>query len=160
MRDMIVRLLELPDAQDALSALEDRGTAIRRALPADRSLVNAWASEHFGGWSAEIDMTFDQTPISCFLAVNEGLIVGFAAYDGLFKNLFGPTGVVPEKRGTGIGRALLFAVLHAQRDQGYAYSIIGGVGPAEYYAKVVGARLIDGPAAVLAAKRPTSPLAV
>ena len=38
----------------------------------------------------------------------------------------------------------LLAALHAQRSQGYAYSIIGGVGPAEYYTKVVAAQLIDG----------------
>ena len=30
------------------------------------------------------------------------------------------------------------------RDDGYAYAIIGGVGPAEYYAKTVGATLIEG----------------
>jgi hypothetical protein len=43
-----------------------------------------------------------------------------------------------------LGRALLLAALHAQRAQGYAYSIIGGVGPAEFYAKAVGAVLIEG----------------
>ena len=30
------------------------------------------------------------------------------------------------------------------RANGYAYAIIGGVGPAEYYRKSVGARLIEG----------------
>ncbi|MCK7506256.1 MAG: hypothetical protein MZV70_20760 [Desulfobacterales bacterium] len=30
------------------------------------------------------------------------------------------------------------------RDDGYAYAIIGGVGPAAYYAKTVGATLIEG----------------
>ena len=39
---------------------------------------------------------------------------------------------------------LLLAALHAQRGQGYAYSIIGGVGPAGFYEKVVGAQLIEG----------------
>ena len=33
------------------------------------------------------------------------------------------------------------------RDAGYAYAIIGGVGPAEYYARTVGATLIEGVAA-------------
>jgi hypothetical protein len=30
------------------------------------------------------------------------------------------------------------------REMGYAYAIIGGVGPAEFYAKVCGARTIEG----------------
>jgi len=30
------------------------------------------------------------------------------------------------------------------RDDGYAYAIIGGVGPAEYYSKTVGATVIAG----------------
>jgi predicted N-acetyltransferase YhbS len=52
--------------------------------------------------------------------------------------------VAQEERGRGIGRALLLAALQAQKDQGYAYAIIPGVGPAEYYAKAVGATLIEG----------------
>lgn len=30
------------------------------------------------------------------------------------------------------------------REQGYAYAIIGGVGPVEFYAKTVGAVVIEG----------------
>ena len=48
----------------------------------------------------------------------------------------------PAFRGQGIGRALLLAALQAIRDQGYAYAIIGGVGPAEFYEKAVDALLI------------------
>jgi predicted N-acetyltransferase YhbS len=55
------------------------------------------------------------------------------------RNFFGPEGVVADERGRGTGRALLLAALHAQRDQGYGYAIIGGVGPAEYYRKTVNA---------------------
>jgi len=39
---------------------------------------------------------------------------------------------------------LLLSALHAQRAQGYAYSIIGGVGPAGFYATTVGAVPIEG----------------
>ena len=56
-------------------------------------------------------------------------------------------------------RALLLAALHAQRDQGYAYSIIGGVGPTEFYVKEVGAVTIEGStpgiyAGMLSSRRP------
>jgi GNAT superfamily N-acetyltransferase len=103
----------------------------------------AWAWEHFEAWVPEIELTFAQTPISCFIAMCNDELLGFAAYDATCKNFFGPTGVLPDARGAGIGRALLLAALHAQHAQGYAYSIIGGVGPAAYYEKVVGAQMID-----------------
>jgi hypothetical protein len=43
-----------------------------------------------------------------------------------------------------VGRALLLSALHAQRARGYAYAIIGGVGPSEFYAKTVAAIAIPG----------------
>lgn len=52
--------------------------------------------------------------------------------------------MLESERGKGIGKALLLAALHAQKAQGFAYAIIGGVGPAEYYAKTVGAIMIEG----------------
>jgi len=39
---------------------------------------------------------------------------------------------------------LLLRSLRAMRDEGYVYAIIGGVGPAEFYEKCVGATLIEG----------------
>jgi hypothetical protein len=30
------------------------------------------------------------------------------------------------------------------RDEGYAYAVIGGVGPAEYYRRAIGATVIEG----------------
>jgi predicted N-acetyltransferase YhbS len=83
-------------------------------------------------------------PVSCIVAVRGSEVIGFAAYDVACRNFFGPTGVDEGERGKGVGRALLLAALHAQRAQGYAYAIIGGVGPAEYYVRAVGAQLIDG----------------
>ena len=44
----------------------------------------------------------------------------------------------------GIGTALLLACLEDMKHAGYGYAIIGGVGPAEYYAKAVGAVPIEG----------------
>ena len=47
-------------------------------------------------------------------------------------------------RGRGIGKALLLTALEGLREIGYAYGIIGGVGPAEFYAKACGAVMIEG----------------
>jgi len=47
-------------------------------------------------------------------------------------------------RGSGAGAALLFRCLEGMRELGYAYAIIGGVGPAEFYQRVCGATVIEG----------------
>ncbi len=46
--------------------------------------------------------------------------------------------------GRGVGAALTLAVLAAMREDGYAYAIIGGAGPADFYARVAGAIEIPG----------------
>ena len=86
------------------------------------------------------------SPKSIFIATKNETkeMLGFACYDATAKGFFGPTGVLEAARGTGIGSALLMASLHAMRDEGYGYAIIGGVGPAEFYEKICGAVKIDG----------------
>lgn len=144
MADMLVKLYELPDLDPVVRQSREQGIAIRRAAAPERPRILRWLSEHFPYWTQEVDATFARLPVTCFVALREQEILGFACYDAICKNFFGPTGVRESERGTSIGRALLLASLHAQKAQGYAYAIIGGVGPAEYYAKAVGATLIDG----------------
>ena len=84
-------------------------------------------------------MAFSRLPIACFLAVDSGTLLGFACYDATCKNFFGPTAVDSAYRGTGVGTALLLATLSAMAADGYAYAIIGGVGPVAYYKKAVNA---------------------
>ena len=60
------------------------------------------------------------------------------------KTFFGPTGVSDSMRGLGIGKILLVACLHAMKEQGYAYAIIGNPGPISFYAKTVNATIIEG----------------
>ena len=43
-----------------------------------------------------------------------------------------------------VGTALLLPSLEDMKHAGYGYAIIGGVGPADYYAKAVGAVAIEG----------------
>jgi GNAT superfamily N-acetyltransferase len=145
MRDMLVRLYDLPDYTTLMKKLESEEIVIRRALAAEKSLVVEWVSERFGtGWASETDVSFSYQPICCFIAIRNKQILGFACYDSCYRNLFGPTGVDEKFRGKGIGKVLLMECLISMKAQGYAYAIIGGVGPAEFYAKAVGAVLIDG----------------
>jgi len=46
------------------------------------------------------------------------------------------------ERGKGIGHVLLVACLQGLGEMGYAYAIIGGAGPTEFYEKSVGAVVI------------------
>jgi len=145
MQDMLVRLYDLPDHMPLIKKLEREGIVIRRPLAAEKSIVIEWVTRHFGtGWASETDVSFSYQPISCFIAIQDGQVAGFACYDSCYRNFFGPTGVEESLRGRGIGKALLMECLYAMKSQGYAYGIIGGVGPAGFYAKAVGAVLIDG----------------
>lgn len=145
MQDMLVRLYDLPDPTVLVKSLENEGITIRRPLAAEKYIVLEWVTKHFGkGWASEAEVSFSYQPISCFVAIDGGRVVGFACYDSCYRNFFGPTGVDKHARNKGIGKALLLACLYGMKSQGYAYGIIGGVGPAEFYAKAVGATLIDG----------------
>ncbi len=136
---MLVRLYALPGLDEAVAALAARGIVVRRALAPEQPAVLAFVRTHFPGAAAEAGTAFARVPASCFVAVRDRALLGFACHDVTQRNFFGPEGVAAGERGQGIGRALLLSALHAQRAQGYAYAIIGGVGPAEFYRKTVGA---------------------
>ena len=145
MHDMLARLYDLPDPAPRVAALHDVGIDVRRALAPERHLVVAWVRGHFGeGWASECEVGFGRLPISCFRAQRGQELLGFACYDATAKAFFGPTGVLERERRQGIGTALLLVTLHAMAAEGYAYAIIGGVGPAEFYATAVGAVPIAG----------------
>lgn len=145
MPDMLVKLYELPDAVPVINALKDEGIEIKRPIGPERNVMVRWVEENFGaGWAAECEMAFSHLPVTCFIAVRATTILGFACFDATCRNFFGPTGVSEAARGKGIGKALLLACLHQMRSDGYAYAVIGGAGPVDFYAKTVGAIVIEG----------------
>ena len=144
MHDMLVRLYDLPSLDEALGAVERGGVTIRRAIAPDTPALLAWVGEEFASSAPEVGTALAQVPARCFVALRDGAVVGFACHDVTCLNFFGPEGVAARERGKGIGRALLLAALHAQRAQGFGYAIIGGVGPAAFYERVVGAVPIAG----------------
>ncbi len=145
MPDMLVKLYELPDESALLEELSSQGLAVRRAMAPDKFRVVPWVQEHSSLSAAgEADVCFARSPISCFIATRGADIIGYACYDATCKNFFGPTRVLDDWQGKGIGKALLIRCLRAMREEGYAYAIIGGVGPAAFYEKAVGAVMIEG----------------
>jgi GNAT superfamily N-acetyltransferase len=143
MADMLVNLLKLPDAAPLIDRLRSDGLIIRRAQPFELTPVREFVTRHFAlSWADETSVGFGNKPVSVYLAVRDGAIVGFAAYECTRRAFFGPTGVLESERGRGAGKALLIASLAGLRELGYVYAVIGGVGPAEFYAKAVGATVI------------------
>lgn len=144
MTDMLVKLYNLPPLESELAALASQGITIRRALAPEKQAVLRWISQHFfEGWVSETDVTFSHVPIGCWLAVENDTLIGFGCSNATAKGFFGPTGVSESARGRGVGRALLIVCLHALRWEGYAYAIIGGVGPIDFYHKAVDATVIE-----------------
>ena len=142
---MLVKLYDLPDYSDLEHSLVSQGVSFRAALAAEKSIVVEWIKQRFDeGWASEGEVGFSMHPVSTIIAIHQGEILGFASYDVAYKNFFGPTGVETAHRGKGIGKVLLWKSLLAMRSKGYAYAIIGGVGPAKFYENAVNATLIEG----------------
>lgn len=145
MPDMLVKLYALPEIPDLQGILQSNSILIRRALVPEKAIIVDWVESNFNrAWASECDVTFSNKPVSCFVAVKNESLIGFACYDSIFKNFFGPMGVLENHRGLGAGKGLLLSSLHSMREQGYAYAIIGGVGPSDFYKRTVGATIIDG----------------
>ena len=145
MIDMLVRLYDLPESAVLYQKVASAGVILRRPGAYEKHLVENFVRAHFSPkWVSEVAVAFSRQPVACFIATREKEILGFACYETTAKGYFGPTGVAEQARGLGLGKALLLKALEAQREAGYAYAFIGGVGPKEFYAKAVGAIEIPG----------------
>jgi len=144
MSDYLVKLYDLPSAEPYLAPLREKNIVVRKPIGPENYAVIAWIREHFGaGWAGESENSFFRDPKGIYIAVRETegrpVMLGFACYDATVKGFFGPTGVAEEERHQGIGAALLLACLHAMKEEGYGYAVIGSVGPSAFYEKICGA---------------------
>jgi GNAT superfamily N-acetyltransferase len=71
-------------------------------------------------------------------------LIGFACIEATAPSFFGPQAVRDDRRGRGIGAALLLTALHALAAEGHAYAIVGWASELEFYRKVAGAVPIAG----------------
>jgi GNAT superfamily N-acetyltransferase len=146
MTDMLVNLLTLDSPQALIDELRAKHQIIvRRASGWEMSRVREFAGTWGATWADETAVAFSRQPVSCFIAIADGEVAGFCCYEVTRRNYLGPMGVEEKLRGKGVGKALLLASLLSMRDGlGYAYAIIGGVGPVEFYQKACGAVVIEG----------------
>lgn len=145
MSDLLVKLYDIPSSAPALQRLHEEGVEIRRVLGPEKHAVEEWVEQHFSrSWASECDVSMSSHPITCFIAIKEKAIIGFACYDATLKGFFGPIGVASSSHRKGLGKALLLRALEAMRDDGYGYAAIGWAGPVDFFRKTVGAVEIEG----------------
>ena len=140
MNDLLVKLYDLPEKREIFRELERKGVRIVRLLAPDIQNLIDFVRTFKSKWVGECVAACSQQPITCFVAVKEKKIIGFACYDATCKNFFGPTGVLESERHQHIGEALLLCCLQAMKADGFAYAVIGQVGEAaKFYEKSVSA---------------------
>ena len=140
MSDILVKLYDLKGTPTEIEGIE-----IRHPMPHEKGVVKRWIAKHFSeAWAEEFECSFKSFPVTSFIALRNNQVVGFACYDVTCRGYFGPTGVLEAERGKGIGKELLMRSMRGLQELGYAYAIIGGAGPVEFYVKTLGAIPIPG----------------
>ena len=138
MTDMLVKLSELPEPDPTTDFI------IRRAMAYERGKVTGWIASVFNRqWADESQTAFGRQPIGCYIAVSKQSVIGFCCVDCTFLGFAGPIGVVEDRRGAGVGKALLIASLKSMQTSGYGYAVIGDVGVTGFFEKAVGATAIQ-----------------
>jgi GNAT superfamily N-acetyltransferase len=129
-------------AADEARLAED-GVEVRRATEEDRMAFREWLRAVWGPtWEHEALCSYQNDPVSAFLALRGGEIRAFAAYGGTaFENAFGPTGTDEALRGRGIGGVLFRRCMRDLAELSHATCDVNWVGPVAFYAKVAGAHI-------------------
>ena len=144
MTDLLVRLYDLPTFE-AEAMVAAAGIVVRRAIAPEGHVVLDWIGRHFNqAWVSEASKGLAQNPVTTWIAVKQGQLLGFACHDTTARGFFGPTGVDKAARKQGIGEALLAATLKGMREAGYGYAVIGDPGPVEFYRRRLDAMEIPG----------------
>jgi predicted N-acetyltransferase YhbS len=107
---------------------------LRKPIGPEKQAVIAWVIDQFGdAWASEVDVALSNQPRTCFVAVKDSQIIGFACYDATALGFFGPIGVATSHRQNGTGTALLNACLLDMKNRGYGYAVVGGVKDTDFY---------------------------
>ena len=140
MADMLIKLYDFEPPGSFAADLKALGIELRKPIGPEKHAIIAWVFDQFGdAWASEVDVALSNQPCTCFVAVKDTQIIGFACYDATALGFFGPVGVAKSHRKKGTGRALLTACLLDMKNKGYGYAVVGGVQDTRFYKNTVGA---------------------
>ncbi|MGD8343967.1 MAG: GNAT family N-acetyltransferase [Desulfobacterales bacterium] len=140
MADMLIKLYELEATGSFEADQKALGIELRKPIGPEKHAIIAWVFDQFGdAWASEVEVALSNQPRTCFVAVKDTQMIGFACYDATALGFFGPIGVAKSHRKRGTGRALLNACLLDMKSKGYGYAVVGGVKDMQFYKKAVGA---------------------
>lgn len=147
MPDMLAKLYWNPSPSDDRTWFNDIWNAdveiVRPDIGQKTAILNWIVGRFSRGWADQAEAAFNNRPLTIFIATyRRQEMIGFACWDSVRQNFFGPMGVSEEWRGKGVGACLLLECMKAMRESGYEYAIIHAVGPVMFYAKVCGAECI------------------
>lgn len=135
--------VQTAETHNLLADTRDPGeSTARRPGHGEADRVLAFVEQQFGRiWRFEAAKAFDTDVPQIFVTEDGDAITGFAAHDVNNRGLgfFGPTGVVAELRGRGLGCALLRASLADLRRLGYAQAVIPWTDALAFYRRCCGA---------------------
>jgi len=146
MPDMLVKLYGIPAAAPEVERLAGQGLVVRPARAPEKPAVLSWMQAHFPFWVPEVEAAYGRLPVSCFIAMREQELLGFACYDAICPNFFGPTGVLERERRKGIGKALLVNLAKravAENCSRVEWSVLDWNEPSIEFYKSLGAKAMD-----------------
>ena len=126
--DILVRLYDMAyEEHDAVVArLKAEGIVLKRMMAVNTDEVLAFIGANFPPcWCGEA--RFAMMHRNCFIAVEGTKLVGFVCVSATAPEFVGPIGVIPEARGKGVARALLYRALCAMKEMGFKYAVAGMV---------------------------------
>lgn len=131
------------ETADEEKRLAEQGIEIRRAIMGDWEDLESLLKQQWPAWIEEVQRSLLNYPISLHLALVDGRVVAFSAYDcnNFRTGWFGPMGTDPDYRGKGIGGVLLRRCLKDIKAQGHRFATIPWVGPIAFYLHYAGAEI-------------------
>jgi ribosomal protein S18 acetylase RimI-like enzyme len=140
MADMLIKLYEIETGGSFEAEQKALGIELRKPIGPEKNAIIAWVYDRFGdGWASEVEVALSNQPRTCFVAVKDSKMIGFACYDATALGFFGPMGVAKSHRQKGTGKALLNACLLDMKNKGYGYAVVGGVTDTDFYKHTVAA---------------------
>ena len=140
MVDMLIKLYDIKPQEIIWPEHKALGIELRKPIGPEKHAIIAWVFDHFGdGWASEVDVALSNQPRTCYVAVKDSKIIGFACFDATALGFFGPIGIIKSQRKKGIATALMNACLLEMKIKGYGYAIVGGVEDTDFYKNTVGA---------------------